>query len=197
MELTLEIGGKNAFSKVRFYLFQRPETTAVELVARLHFAIVNSLVCKDEFLLSFRFKNVSGEQFGSEIGDAEFFLHFAFQSHLYAFAQIDVTTYGCIPFARLDVFPVGTFLELDFALAIEYREVHHRVEEFASVVAFATGSCTDDIALFVHNGEHFLVIVLLHKIKIIVVKGVIASLGVRGVKADSLVGVNQSRNIWL
>ena len=34
----------------------------------------------------------------------------------------------------------------------------------ASVVAFATGGGTDDVALFIHDGEHFLVIVLLHNL---------------------------------
>jgi hypothetical protein len=76
-------------------------------------------------------------------------------------------------------------------------QVYYRMKQLASIVTFATGSGTDDVTLFVHDREHFLVIVLFHKSKIIVVKGVIASLGVRGVKADSLVGVNQSRNIWL
>ena len=69
MEFTLEVWSENSLPKVGFNLFQRPETATIQLIAGLHFAIVNSLVCKDEFLLSFRFKNVSGEQFRGEIGD--------------------------------------------------------------------------------------------------------------------------------
>ena len=152
---------------------------------------------KDQFLLPFRFEYIGGEQFWSEVSDAEFFFYFTIESVFYTLAQVHMTTYGCIPLAWLDVLPVGTFLEIDFALRIEFMQVYYRMKQLASVVTLATGSSTDDIALFVYDREHFLVIVLFHKSKIIVVKGVIASLGVRGVKADSLVGVNQSRNIWL
>jgi hypothetical protein len=73
-----------------------------------------------------------------------------------------MTAYGCIPFAWLDILPVGTLLEIDFALRIEYMQVYYRMKQLASIVTFATGSGTDDIALFVHDREHFLVIVLLH-----------------------------------
>ena len=77
-----------------------------------------------------------------------------------------MSAYSSIPFAGLDILPFGTLLEVDFSLTIEYMQVDYWVEEFASIMTFATGSCTDDITVLVHDGEHFFVIVLFHLYRI-------------------------------
>ena len=41
-------------------------------------------------------------------------------------------------------------------------QVYYRMEQFAAVMAFATGGGSDDVSFFVYNGEHLFVIIALH-----------------------------------
>ena len=100
-----------------------------------------------------------GQSDRCEICNSQFFTHFPFQSHLYAFTQIDMSANGCIPFAGLDILPVGTLLQIEFATAVENMQVDNRMQQFASVVTFASCSGSRDIPFFVYDGEHFFVII--------------------------------------
>jgi hypothetical protein len=39
----------------------------------------------------------------------------------------------------LDVFPEGTFLEIQLPLAIEHMKMNHRMEQLRSIMTFPTG----------------------------------------------------------
>ncbi len=41
-------------------------------------------------------------------------------------------------------------------------KMDYRMQQFAAVMAFATGGSAYDVALFVDKGEHFLVVIVVH-----------------------------------
>lgn len=131
--LSLKVRSKHPFADVLFYLFRRPEPSAIQFIAGADLSVVHRFVSKYKLPLAGRFKHVSGHLFGHEIGDAQLFLHFAVQSHHYAFTKVHVSAYGGIPFPRLDVFPFGAFLQIQLSFAVEYVQVHHRMEQFAAL----------------------------------------------------------------
>ena len=115
----------------------------------------------DEYKFAFasRFEDILFDAFGSEVGDAEFFLHLTLQGLFHILAQVNMTADCSIPLVGLDVFPRGALLEVEVALGVEDMEVDNGMEQFAAVVTFASCSGRDDISLFVNNREHLFVII--------------------------------------
>jgi hypothetical protein len=73
-----------------------------------------------------------------------------------------MASYGCIPLARLDIFPLGALLQIELALGIEHMQVDNGMQQFRSVMALATRSRAYHPALLIYDGEYFLAIILLH-----------------------------------
>ena len=70
-----------------------------------------------------------------------------------------MSAHGRIPFSGLDVFPFGTFLQVQVSFGIEDVQMDDRMKQFAAAVAFPAGGGSGDISLFIDDGEHFLVII--------------------------------------
>ena len=70
-----------------------------------------------------------------------------------------MSAYGRIPFAGLDILPVGTLLQIQLALGVKNMQVHHGMQQHTAAMALATGGGGKDVALLVHYGKHLLLVV--------------------------------------
>ena len=95
------------------------------------------MVDEDKLALTLALEDIMSEGFRCEINNAEFLAHFATKGGINVFAEVDVSTGGCVPTAWLYVFPVGTLLKVELATAVEKVEVNHGVEYLGSAVSLA------------------------------------------------------------
>ena len=115
-----------------------PEATAGEFVwVGGYWAVVGGAVDEDKLALTLALEDIMSEGFGREINNAEFLAHFATKGGINVFAEVNVSTGGCVPTAWLYVFPVGTLLQVELATAVEKVEVDHGVEYLGSAVSLA------------------------------------------------------------
>ena len=77
-----------------------------------------------------------------------------------------MSTHSGIPLAWLDVLPLRTLLQVEFALAVEHVQMHHRMQELAAAVAFTTSGCTCDVSVFINDGEEFFAVIF-HCIRVL------------------------------
>ena len=64
-----------------------------------------------------------------EIRDSQFFAYFTPQGFLGRLAIVQMTTYGRVPFTRLNILPRWSFLQIHVALCIEYVQMHHGMKQ--------------------------------------------------------------------
>ena len=93
-------------------LVKRPETAAVKFVAWQYLSVVCRTVYIDELLLALTLKDVFDKELRFKRGNTEFFGNLASERISYLFAIVDVSAYGCIPFAGLYLFPQRTLLKI-------------------------------------------------------------------------------------
>ena len=86
LKLALEVGGKDSLAYIGTNLLDGPETATIEFVAGMNLAIVGGAEHKDQFALAIGLEDIVQQRGRGIVGNAQFFLDFAMQGHLYVFA---------------------------------------------------------------------------------------------------------------
>ena len=81
-------------------------------------------------------KRISTE-LGIELYDAQLLARFTPEGFFGRFAVVDVTAYGRVPLAWLNVFPLRPFLQVEGTLGIEHVQVDHRMKQHGASVTLA------------------------------------------------------------
>lgn len=106
------------------------------------------------------FEYVGGNSSSFEVGQPDFFACFTLQGFFDGFAEVHMPTHCGVPPIRLNAFPSGTMLQEDVAALVEDVQMHHRMQQFAAIVAFASGGRTGDASLLIHKWQTFVVVVV-------------------------------------
>ena len=115
-----------------------------------------------QFAFHRAFKNVGGNGPGFEVGQPDFFACFTLQGFFDGFAEVHVSTHCGVPPIRLNAFPCGPMLQEDVAALVEDVQMHHRMQQFAAIVAFVACGFSRNVAVSIDKGEEF-VLVVVHK----------------------------------
>ena len=94
-----------------------------------------------------------------EVLDAQFLAHLASQGIGHILAIVDVASAGSVPFARLNVLPFGTLLQVELAFAVDDVQVNHWVELLGAVVGLATKNAANHVAIVVDKGKQFFAVI--------------------------------------
>ena len=154
-ELLLEVRCQYALPYGIVYFFHAPETAAVGLLAGRDILVVDNLVGIDEFVLAVGVELVHLHQFATLGIDAQFLASLAEKGGGDVLAEVDMTAHGSVPLAGLYLLPHGALLQVEFALAVEYMQMYHGMQEHGTIVALGTCGLADDIAGRVNEGEEF------------------------------------------
>ena len=99
---------------------------------------------------------VALQELGAEVGQADFLARLAAQGFLGRLAAVGMSAHSRVPLAGLDVLPVGTLLQVEFAGGIEHMEVYDRVQPESAAVAFAARGRTHLQPFVVDQRQHFI-----------------------------------------
>ena len=140
LELALEVGGEDVVADGVADLLKGPEAATVEFVGRgAYGTVVDGLVDIDELALPEAVEDVLADGLWLEVGDAELFAHLALQGLFWGLAVVDMSAYGCIPLAGLNILPRRALLEIDFATRVEHMEMDDGMQQMGTIMANATG----------------------------------------------------------
>ena len=116
----------------------------------------------DKLTLAFTLKHILQQKFDRQACKAKFLLRLAAQCGFYSLAIIDVSAYRGIPFARLNIFPQRTLLQIDSARGVEQMEMNNRMQQFTATMTLPSCSFAHSCSVFVDNGENLFVIILFY-----------------------------------
>ena len=112
-----------------------------------------------QLTLALTFKHILGNELRYEMRYAQFFTHLSMQRLLGRLAIVDMASNGSIPFPWLDIFPVGTSLQIDVATGVEHMKVHNRMKQLSAAMTLTTSGRAYDGSCLVDYREYFLLII--------------------------------------
>ena len=152
-----EVGREYLFVERGFDFFYGPELAPFHLVVvGRDIPVVEGEKGVDQLFFDFRLENIPADENRDKTGDAQLLAGFPMEGVGHPFAVVDMSSHGRVPFPRLNVLVEGPFLQIEFAAGVEDMQMHHRVQEFAPVVAFAPGGLPDGVAAGIDNRENFI-----------------------------------------
>ena len=156
-------GGQHPLPQSGTDLLRRPETSAVQLVARANRSVIGRTVHIDQFVLP----APSGRGRPSAIPGSKPVMPsssrvFAAQRLVDRLAEGDMTADSRIPASGLNILPQRTPLQVEFTPRVEKVKVHHRVQQHRSAVAFAARGPSDHLSRQIHHWEELLAVIVLH-----------------------------------
>lgn len=162
-ELLGEVGGEGVAAGYESSDFvERAEGAPVEFGRRVDGPVPRSAVDIDKFALAVAVKSISHHKFRCKPLDTKFFTDFATQSVVNGLTIVNVSSHGRVPSPGLYILPLGAALRVQFATTVEQMQMHHGMQQMATVVTLPASGFSYYNPLIINYRKYLRAIIFFH-----------------------------------